>query len=103
MARAANKKPAKARREGGGAKGKRSSLAARAIALLFALVLAGLAARLWLGTRAEQFPPADVGRMFEGAPRGGDAAAAPPLHDEHSAEDQEALRDILRGAESEAP
>jgi len=79
------------------AKGKRTSLAVRAVALLFALALAALAARLWLSEAPKQTSaarvPADEAELDQ----------APPLHEEHSAKDQEALRGILRGAEREAP
>jgi hypothetical protein len=79
------------------AKGKRTSLAVRAVALLFALALAALAARLWLGdaTTEPSATPEPAGED--------DLDQAPPLHGEHSAKDQEALRGILRGAEGEAP
>ena len=82
------------------AKGKRTSLAVRAVALVFALALAVLAARLWLGT-APRETSATGGADASGAEEGG--ASEPPLHREHSAEDQEALRDILRDAEGKAP
>jgi hypothetical protein len=81
------------------ATGRNTSLAVRAVALVFALALAALAAWLWLGDAPRE----------TSASRGDSAAAddavatAPPLHEEHSAEDQEALRGILRGDESRAP
>jgi hypothetical protein len=84
-------------RRSGVAKGKRTSLAVRALALLFALALAALAARLWLGEAPKDTSatpgPADEAELDQ----------TPPLHGEHSAKDQEALRGILRGAEGEAP
>jgi hypothetical protein len=82
---------------GGVAKGKRTSLAVRALALLFALALAALAAWLWLGDapRETSTTPGPAGEA--------ELEQAPPLHGEHSAKDQEALRGILRGAEGEAP
>ncbi len=76
------------------AKGWKTSLAVRGLALLFALALAALAARLWLG---------GAPRAARQAGEEDEAAGAPPLHEEHSAKDQQALKDILRGAEVEAP
>jgi hypothetical protein len=86
------------------AKGKKTSLAVRAVVLVFALALAALAARLWLAAAPRE--TSATRSAADGAdPSGAEeaAAAAPPLHREHSAEDQEALRDILRDAEGEAP
>jgi hypothetical protein len=93
-------------------KGKRSALAARAVALVVALALAALAARLWLGGGPPSGGLAASGTE-SGAAIGRDEAAAgaereasasaPPLHEPHSAQDQQALRDILRGAEKKAP
>jgi hypothetical protein len=75
------------------AKGSKTSLAVRAGALLFALALAALAARLWLGAAPRETSATRAREATDGV------GAAPPLHDEHSAEDREALRDILRGGE----
>ena len=97
------------------AKGKKTSLAVRAAAFMFALALAALAARLWIGSApretsatraASEVSGADDARAGEDA--GADAApdpvsTAPPLHGEHSARDQEALRDILRDSQGETP
>lgn len=81
------------------AKATKGSLAVRAVALVFAVALAALAARLWLGSAPRE---ASAPRAAEaGAPDA--VSTAPPQHGDPSPEDREALRDILRGAESEAP
>ncbi len=99
------------------AKGKKSAFAARALALVFALALAALAARLWVGsapreTRASRpvsAAPGDGGAVDSGAqPPEGDAladdvATAPPQHAPYSDREREALRDAIRDAENEAP
>jgi len=86
------------------AKGKRTSLAVRALALLFALALAALAAWLWLGDAPQETSATGAAASDADREAGDEAVSrAPPLHKEHSAEDQEALRDILRGAKGEAP
>ncbi len=70
------------------AKGKKTSLVVRALALLFALALVALAARLWLGSAHH-------------ADATGESVAAPPPHGEIGADDREALRDILRDSQTE--
>ena len=93
------------------AKGFKTSLAVRAVAFVFALALAALAARLWLGSAPRDGVHADgdasgVARDIDAAGNSAvpDAVATgPPLHGEHSAEDQEALRDILRDSKGETP
>ena len=76
------------------AKGRKTSLAVRALALVFALALAALAARLWLGDA----PRSDAPPVASGAAEQDEAAvsAEPPLHEEIPAEDREALRELLR-------
>jgi hypothetical protein len=87
------------------AKGRRTSLIVRALALVFALALAGLAAWLWLGggqheesasrasdadsVRDEEDPRLAPGEIYE---------TAPPQHAPYSAEDEAALREQLRSA-----
>jgi hypothetical protein len=88
-------------RAGGGgamAKASRGSVAARAVALVFAIALAALAARLWLGGAPREASRATSAES-ERADGERDAASEPPLHGPHAAEDEEALRDILRGGE----
>lgn len=99
------------------AKGKKSAFAARALALGFALALAALAARLWIGsapreTRASRpvsAAPADGAADGSGVRDGeagalpDDVATAPPQHAPYSDRDREALRDAIRDAETEAP
>jgi hypothetical protein len=97
---------------GGGkvAKATKGSLAVRAVALVCAVVLAALAAHLWLRSapREASTPSAADGESARERAEAGDGApdaisTEPPLHREHSAEDQESLRGILRGSEGEAP
>ena len=87
------------------AKGRKTSLAARGLALLFAIALVSLAAKLWLGSTSEaDLPPAETGRTFvETEPRAEDAVPAgpPPQHGEIGAEDRAALREILRDSQTE--
>ena len=85
------------------AKGRKTSLAVRAAALVIALALAALAARLWLGSATRETRAARSAAQSKTPPPDADAASGPPLHGEHSAKDQEALRDILRDAEGQAP
>jgi hypothetical protein len=90
------------------AKGRKTSLAVRAAALVFALALVALAARLWIVSAPRETsasrPSADAGAAARDEDDALDAVAtAPPLHGEHSAEDQEALRGILRNDGGEAP
>jgi hypothetical protein len=87
-------------RRRGVARGRKTSLAVRALALVFALALAALAARLWIGSapRETRASAADVASDSDDG-----AANEPPLHGDHSAKDQEALRDILRDAEGKTP
>jgi hypothetical protein len=95
------------------AKGKKSAFAARALALVFAVALAALAARLWIGSAPRE---TSATRPVSGAPAGGvgadagavdgvpDAVAtAPPQHEPYSAKDREALREAIRDAENQAP
>ena len=87
------------------AKGKKTSLAVRAGALVFALVLAALAARLWIGAAPRETSAtraaSDASAPIDAVPDA--VTSAPPLHGEHSAEDEEAMREILRGTEREMP
>ncbi len=96
------------------AKATKGSLAVRAVALVFAVALAALAARLWLGSAPRETSGTRAAGSEGDAATGDvahdrDAAAAdpvataPPLHGDPSPEDREALRDILRESESEAP
>jgi hypothetical protein len=112
FARAALQQLALPRREDTVAKGRKTSLAVRAAALVFALALVALAARLWIVSAPRETsasrPSADAGGDAGAAARDEDdaldaVATAPPLHGEHSAEDQEALRGILRNDGGEAP
>jgi hypothetical protein len=79
------------------AKGKKTSLAARGLALLFALALIALAAKLWLGSA----PHADATGASVATEPAGEASAGPPQHGEIAPEDREALRDILRDSQTE--
>jgi hypothetical protein len=74
------------------AKGRRTSLVVHATALLLALALAALAAWLWLGDAPRE----------TSVPEGAEDAGAPPLHPEHSQEDEDALRDLLRREQGDA-
>jgi hypothetical protein len=108
FARAALQQLALPRREDTVAKGRKTSLAVRAAALVFALALVALAARLWIVSAPRETsasrPSADAGAAARDEDDALDAVAtAPPLHGEHSAEDQEALRGILRNDGGEAP
>ena len=92
------------RGEGGGgevAKGKKRSLAARGLALLFALALVALAAKLWLGyAPREDATGESVATELAGA-ADDTVSAGPPQHGEIDAEDRAALRDILRDSQTE--
>jgi uncharacterized membrane protein len=81
------------------AQGKRTSLAVRAVALGFAVALAALAAKLWLG------PKPGTGDSLAGAAAGEpeEVSSAPPQHGDLSDEDREALRKILRESRNERP
>lgn len=85
------------------AKGKKRSLAARGLALLFALALIAVAAKLWLGDAPrEDTSGAAVATEAAAQANTADAvSAAPPLHDEIPAEDRAALREILRDSQTE--
>lgn len=83
------------------AKGKKRSLAARGLALLFALLLVALAARLWL-RRAPHDDATGASVATEPEGEAGDAVSAgPPQHGEIDAEDRAALREILRDSQTE--
>jgi flagellar basal body-associated protein FliL len=77
------------------AKGRRTSLIVRALALVFALALAALAARLWLGSAQRN---ADSGEEDPRVPPGEIYETAPPQHEPYSEEDEAALRERLRDA-----
>jgi hypothetical protein len=92
----------------GVARSTKTSLAVRAAALGFALALAALAARLWLGsapraTSASRTESAETEGSAAPAQPDASVADAPPLHGDISARDQEALRHLLRDAEKARP
>ena len=70
------------------------SVIARLIATLVALVLLAVAAYVWLR-------PAVHDRTAASRPGEDAVSTAPPLHDEISREDREALREVLRDEDPE--
>jgi hypothetical protein len=98
----------KRRRAGAGgevAKGAKTSLAVRAAALLFALALVGLAAKLWLDPAQEE-PLAEAGDAVVEEEEGAAEVSAeppPPDYEEIPAEDREALRELLRDDQAPSP
>jgi hypothetical protein len=93
----------KTRRVKGGdvAKGAKTSLAVRAAALLFALALVALAAKLWLSPEPDA-PVAEAGEEVVEEEESADVVATgppPPAYEEIPAEDRAALRELLRDSE----
>jgi hypothetical protein len=87
------------------AKGVKTSLAVRALALLFALALVALAAKLWLDP-AQEAPLAEAGDFVVEEEEGAAEVSAeppPPDYEEIPAGDREALRELLRDDEAPSP
>ena len=83
------------------AKGAKTSLAVRAAALLFALALVALAAKLWLAP-AQEAPLAEAGEAVVEEEEGAaevSGAPPPPDYEEIPAEDREAMRELLRDSQ----
>lgn len=88
----------------GVAKGVKTSLAVRGAALLFALALVALAAKLWLDP-AQEAPLPEAGEAVVEEEEGAAAISAeppPPDYEETPPEDREAMRELLRKSQ-EAP
>ena len=83
------------------AKGKKRSLAARGLALLFALALIAVAAKLWLGGAPHEDATGAVVATEPAGAADDAVSTGPPQHGEIDAEDREALRDILRDSQAE--
>jgi hypothetical protein len=100
--RSARRKVKRAKSGGGVAKGAKTSLAVRAAALLFALALVALAAKLWLDP-AQEAAVTEAGEDVVEEEEGAASVSAeppPPAQEEIPAADREALRELLREDEA---
>jgi hypothetical protein len=87
------------------AKGAKTSLAVRALALLFALVLVALAAKLWLDPAPDARLAEEGDAVVEEEEGAAEISAEPPPPDDEEipTEDREALRELLRDDEAPSP